>query len=344
MTPVLLAGSPPPLPDYDADILILSHHRLAETIAAVQSARGQTGKRFHVIVLDQASPAPMRAALATAIGDADDTALYGIDENLGVGGGRNLATSLGHGRVLIALDNDAVFERPDIVANACERFADRTLGAIGFRIMAADGRGLDETSWGYPRALLPRASETFPVTTFVGCGHAISRACWEALGGYDTSLFFTWEEYEFSLRAIALGWRIEHHGDLAVIHGVAPEARVQWEEARWRRFVANRLLIGHDWHGLPGMAPRTLAYMLRGLRTGLFRQTLGGLADAWSTAKTRPRRVMTPAMRAYVRAHETRHHIPALPSLKPKEVFCIFFSKKMFFLERRLRAAEPKNF
>jgi GT2 family glycosyltransferase len=315
--PVLLAGRPAPATDYDADILILSHHRLPETLMAIRSAQTQGGGRFHVIVLDQNSPAATRDALAAAIGPAGDIALYGIDGNLGVGGGRNLATSLGHGRAIIALDNDAVFEHPGIAALACGRFAaDPALGAIGFRILAADGHSLDETSWGYPRALAPRATECFPVTTFVGCGHAISRACWNALGGYDASLFFTWEEYEFSLRAIAAGWRLAHHGDLAVIHSVAAEARVQWGESRWRRFVGNRLLISHDWHGLPGMAPRALLYLARGLRQRLLRQSLGGIADAWAAAKTRPRRSTTASMRAYLRSHETRHRLARRASQK----------------------------
>ena len=289
--PVLLAGTPPPLQAYDADILILSHHRLAETILAIGSAQAQSGGTFHVIVLDQNSSVSMRAKLKAMIGEATNTALYAIDENLGVGGGRNLATALGHGRAIIALDNDAVFGWPGIAASACARFgADPALGAIGFRIFAADGHTLDETSWGYPRGLITRAADRFLVTTFVGCGHAIARACWNEVGGYDASLFFTWEEYEFSLRAIAAGWRIEHHGDLAVIHSVAPEARVQWSEGRWRRFAGNRLLICHDWHGLPGMVPRALLYLVRGLHAGLLRESLHGITDAWAASRTPPPR------------------------------------------------------
>ncbi len=325
--PVLLAGAIPPAADYDADIVILSHHRLAETMLAIRSAQAQTGIRRHIIVLDQNSPAALRAELAAAIGNAADAALYGIEENLGVGGGRNLATALGHGRAIIALDNDAVFARPDIVADACARFVtDTSLGVIGFRILSANGFSLDETSWGYPRALLPRAAERFATTTFVGCGHAISRACWNRLGGYDASLFFTWEEYEFSLRAIAAGWRIEHHGDLSIVHAVAPEARVVWKDARWRRYVRNRLLICHDWHGVAGMMPRMAIYLALGLRSGWLRETLRGIADAWAESKTRPRRIMPSEMRAYTWAHETRARVIGLTNWR---------IIKPFFLERK---------
>jgi hypothetical protein len=33
--------------------------------------------------------------------------------------------------------------------------------------------------------------------TFVGAGHAIQRVAWEQASGYDDSLFFCWEEYDF---------------------------------------------------------------------------------------------------------------------------------------------------
>ncbi|MCF3948825.1 glycosyltransferase [Acidiphilium sp. AL] len=288
--PVLLAGSPPPEHDYDADIVILSHHRTVETIAAIRSASAQIGCDHHVIVLDQDSPPEMRAALIGTVVALDRVSLYAIEANLGVPGGRNLATSLGRGRAIIGLDNDAVFAGPRVAASAAARLAaDSSLAAIGFRILAADGVSLDATSWGYPKILLPRAEAVFAAKTFVGCGHALSRHCFETLDGYDASLFFCWEEYEFSRRAIGAGWRIEHHGDLAVIHAVSPEARVEWHGERWRYFVRNRLLIAHDRRGVIGMIPRTCLYLARGLRAGRLTATIAAIAEAVRLARTRRR-------------------------------------------------------
>src|ERR1700722_4859279 len=48
-----IVGRRPPIDAYDADIIILSLNRLAETIEAVQSALAQRGISFHVTVLDQ---------------------------------------------------------------------------------------------------------------------------------------------------------------------------------------------------------------------------------------------------------------------------------------------------
>jgi GT2 family glycosyltransferase len=309
--PRLLAGTPPPSHAYDADIIILSHHRPRETIAAIRSAAAQTGLNSHVIVLDQDSPPSMRAALVATIAEFPHVALYGVGQNFGVPGGRNRASALGHGHAIIALDNDAVFAGSDTAARAALRIAGTAdLAAIGFRILAADRHNLDLTSWGYPRRLLPRADGFFATTTFVGCGHALSRACFEQLGGYDASLFFTWEEYEFSRRAIAAGWRIEHHGDLAVIHEVSAEARVNWDAGRWHHFVRNRLLIAHDWHGLPGLLVFACVYLARGAHESRLRPTLDAIAEAHALARTRPRRNETAEARHYVFRNETRHRLP----------------------------------
>ena len=90
------------------------------------------------------------------------------------------------------------------------------LGALGFNILSADGVTPDTFSWGYPAPLLTRFRERFDTTTFVGAGHAIRRVTWDLVGGYDPSFFFTWEEYDFCLAAIALNWRIAYDGTLAV--------------------------------------------------------------------------------------------------------------------------------
>lgn len=309
--PVLLAGVAPPEGGYDADVVILSHHRPRETIAAIGSAAGQTGCRHHVIVLDQGSSSAHRAALVAAVAPLGNVALYGVAENHGVPGGRNRATALGHGQAIIALDNDARFAAHDVVARAAARLAILPdLGAIGFRIMAGDGAALDATSWGYPKSLRAAAGARFTTTTFVGCGHALSRACFDTLGGYDETLFFTWEEYELSRRAIAAGWHIEHHGDLAVIHSVAAEARVAWQGERWRYYVRNRLLIAHDWHGLAGMVPRACVFLARGAVAGRPRATIAAMLEAVRTASGRPRRHDGAAGRRYVLTNETAHRLP----------------------------------
>jgi GT2 family glycosyltransferase len=306
--PKLIAGSRPGPGAYDADIVILCLERPTETCAAIRSALAQRGGVFHVSVLDQNSSMETIRALTTAFANAPRFALYRAAQNLGVGGGRNFLGACGHGRIIVGLDNDAVFHDPWTVAGALKVFLRRPeLGALGFNILSADGVAPDPASWGYPRLLQPKFREKFDTTTFVGAGHAIRRATWQAVGGYDPSLFFTWEEYDFCLAAIARQWRIAYDGSLAVRHSAAATARVGWDGARMTSYVRNRLLISRKW-GLSwgALAPRICAYALRGAVHGCLPATLTGIAQAWR-AKAPRGRAMPKAMRAYISAHETRH-------------------------------------
>jgi GT2 family glycosyltransferase len=249
----LIAGAAEP-PDgrYDADIIILALERTGETVAAILSACGQTGVSIHLFVLDQGSCAETLKDLAAAIGDRANVTLLALDHNLGVAGGRNLISDLGHGRVIVALDNDAEFAEPDTVARMVAALdAEPHLAAIGCRIVTHSQGQDDLSSWGYPANLLSCSGESFDTVTYVGAGHAIRRLAWEQAGGYDPRLFFCWEEFDFCLRAIALGWRVRYRGDIVIRHKVAPERRVGWDAARWFYFVRNRIYIerklGRTW-------------------------------------------------------------------------------------------------
>ena len=305
--PRLLAGQRPAPGGYDADITILCLGRLEETKTAIESALTQRGGRFRVSVLDQGSDADMLHALAARFGQRPGFALYAAAENRGVAAGRNMLAALGHGRMIVGLDNDARFADEYVVAGALRRFENTPeLGAIGFCILAADGQGPDLTSWGYPKALLPRYRGRFAATTFVGAGHAIRRAAWQAVGGYDESFFFTWEEYDFCLAAIARGWRVAYDGQLAVIHAPAAEGRVRWQGARMVHFIRNRLVIARKWRqGWLALALWLLGYGLIAARHGCFGAAWAGMRQGCAAPVAAPRK-MPEAMRDYIRAYETR--------------------------------------
>jgi GT2 family glycosyltransferase len=300
--PELICGFAPPAGGYDANIIILSLGRVAETMAALRSALAQTGLAAHVSVLDQGSAPEQIAALVAAFGQEPHLALYRGFENLGVAGGRNFLSAAGHGRVIIGLDNDAVFAGADVAARAVAAFDEPDLGALGFGILNGDGTRLDGSSWGYPQSLKSRAQ--FTTTIFVGAGHAIRRAAFEAAGGYDAKLFFTWEEYDLSRRMIAAGWRIAYRGSLAVWHKGAAEKRVSWADERVRYFVRNRIVVARKWREPVWLF--IAGYFARGVLEGRLGAALHGIWQGmrWKIAE---RQKMSPAMRNYLFAHETAH-------------------------------------
>jgi len=307
-TPSLIAGCHPPAFGYDADIIILTHHRFDETIEAVRSALQQQNVTLHVSVLDQGSPPDLQNRFAACFAGQRNFGYYTVPCNLGVGGGRNFLSGLGSGSVIVGLDNDAVFADDLVVARALAMLeASPDLGAIGFKILARDGVQLDEFSWGYPQRLKPFANGSFACTTFVGAGHAIRRKTWIAAGGYDADLFFTWEEYDFALRAIALHWRISYAGSLAVIHKISPGARVRWQSERMRLFVRNRLMIARKWEvSWLQLLPRIIGYMLKAARNRKLSPALSGLFEAIMADLFLLKKSPVPHMRHYLRENEGR--------------------------------------
>jgi GT2 family glycosyltransferase len=308
--PALKLGHHPPAAPYDADIIILTRNRLAETIEAVNSALAQKDVRLHISVLDQGSDLDTRIRFAEAFRFHKNFSYYTVTENLGVGGGRNFLSALGQGKIIIGLDNDAVFADATVAARAVRAFDESpALGALGFKILSGDGIHLDECSWGYPAGLKPLFDDRFDTTTFVGAGHAIRRAAWSAAGGYDADLFFTWEEYDFALRAIALGWLIRCDGGLAVIHKVCPEARVQWSWERTRLFMRNRLILARKWNlSWAQLSPRICVYLIKALRNGCLMPAFAGLFAAVKQDRSLIKHAMNPHMISYIYRNETRFH------------------------------------
>ncbi|MBN8898679.1 MAG: glycosyltransferase, partial [Rhodospirillales bacterium] len=264
----------------------------------------QEGVSRHVTVLDQGSCAPARARVAAFVDGRPDVTLLAVERNLGVPGGRNRASAFGHGDAIAGLDNDAEFAAPDTLARAREALAaaPRT-GVLGCRILTHASAVDDLSSWGYPAALLPRAGERFDAATFVGAGHVIRRAAWESVGGYDSALFFCWEEFDLSLRLLAAGWAIRYHGDLAVTHKVSGEHRVHWSGARWYHHVRNRLYIGRKFGaGWVTLSPRVAAYLAKGWRNGRLAETRRAIADAARMPMAAPPRPLPAPVRAYLQA------------------------------------------
>ncbi len=266
----------------EVDVIILSWNRLEETIEAITSALEQEGVSKAVWVVDQGSAAENLDALKDFVADKPEVCLHPLGKNTGCAGGRNIASRMGSAPYIVALDNDAVFADTHTLTKAISYLErGRDLAAIGFRILNYFTGDDDETSWGYPDALRPKSKEEFFTTRFVGAGHAIRRAVFEASGGYDADLFIFSEELDLCYRMLNLGYKIKYVPDVAVLHKVSPEARLGWDRDRYYYTVRNRLYIHYKTGtGLPRIIASAILRVIRGAYNGLLVQAVKGVVDA----------------------------------------------------------------
>ena len=189
---------------------------------------------------------------------------------------------MGTAPYIVGLDNDAVFADTHTLAKAV-RYLEREkdLAVIGFRILDAVTQDDDEYSWGYPGILKAKCKEEFFTTSFVGCGHAMRRAAFEASGGYDAELFFGVEELDISYRMLNLGYKIKYVPDLMILHKLSTDARVSWDKERYYYMARNRLYIHYKYgRPLPRIIIAAMVRIIRGAYNGLLVQSLKGVVDA----------------------------------------------------------------
>ena len=223
------------------DVIILSWNRVEDTMAAILSASEQTGVEKRILIVDQGSEPANLCELEIFLRDIPCAELNKLGKNVGVAGGRNIAARMGSAPYIVALDSDAVFADPGMLARAVVYMdTNPQLCAIGFRIVKFFNGENDATSWDYP-APGCHPDKRFATTRFIGAGHAIRRTTFEQVGAYDERLFFCGEEIDLCYRMLNTGLRIEYVPDIVIRHKVAPEHRVFWGKGRYFYTVRNSM-------------------------------------------------------------------------------------------------------
>jgi GT2 family glycosyltransferase len=188
----------------------------------------------------------------------DDIVLVRSGTNLGFAGGNNLAADLARGRFLLLINDDSTVEEGFVNRLVATAEADPTIGAVGGRILGADG-SLQEagsvlwrdgwaTHVGLGLGPDTRAFDYVRDTDYVSAnGMLVRRTAWDAVGGLDERYFPAY--YEDVDLCLAL-----HHLEFRVVY--EPRARLRHLESqstprRYRDFllVRNRRLLVEKWTG-----------------------------------------------------------------------------------------------
>lgn len=264
------------------DVIILSWNRVEDTMAAITSALDQEGVDQRVLVVDQGSEAENLRRLREFLVPLPQVRLQALDCNIGVAGGRNMATAIGSAPYVVALDSDAVFAHREVLARVVQHLrAHEDIGALAFRITNYFTHRNDATSWDHPSACRP--DRAFACSRFVGAGHALRRRVFEEVGRYDDRLFFCGEEIDLCYRILNRGYRIEYFPDAEILHKISPEHRVRWERGRYYFTVRNNLYTSYK-IGVP--IPRLLlaaaAFVVKGAANGVAADAMRGIRGAAS--------------------------------------------------------------
>jgi len=253
-------------------IIILSFNRKNEIIKTIEDLKSQTYGNFEIIVVDQASTDGATALLQDRFPEINLIRLY---KNIGVGGGRNVGAMNAKGEILVFIDNDA-----SLAHNALEMIAKRftcpgneKIGIIGFKIINTSTGELQMNAWGYSGNRIMNIDKDSYVHIFPGGGSAIRKEAFEQLGYYWDELFFTAEEADLSIRALAAGYDILYSPEILLYHRASDEKRTH---KGLRDCLTLRNMLWILWRDMPrGYSivesfVRIVQYFIRAIRRGYF--------------------------------------------------------------------------
>lgn len=216
-------------------------------LAAVDAALGSGGEMF---VVDNASePSPVRAEV-----EARFPRLRWIQNpgDLGYGAAVNPGFAAAAGDLLAVVTPDVRVEPGALQAMAAA--VGPETGILGGRLMNVDGTPQGSCgpapnlfNWS-ARLALPKAGRRYylrhpssgrrEVDWVTGAFLAVTRACWERIGGFDEKFFMYYEDADYCARARAAGFDVVYCGDALARHG-NPHAtgtrRPDWIEAEIRK-------------------------------------------------------------------------------------------------------------
>lgn len=188
--------------------------------------------------------------------DREDIVLVRSGTNLGFAGGNNLAAAVGRGRYLLFLNDDSTVERGFIDQLVATAEGDPTIGAVGGRILSADGSLQEAGSvlwsdgWadhvGLGLGPGTRAFSYVRDADYVSAnGMLVRRPAWEVIGGFDDRYFPAYyEDVDLCLALHQQGYRVVYEPRARLRH-----LESQSTSSRYRNFllIRNRQRLVDKW-------------------------------------------------------------------------------------------------
>lgn len=267
-----------------ASVVVVAFDSLDELRRTLPPLVEQLAADDELIVVDNASGDGLAAELPKF---APSARRIPLERNLGFAGGANAGVAAARGDLVVLLNPDAVVA-PGWLDAMRRPYAGEWDGWMGL-VLLEDGERINTsggvlhfTGFGWagqldePTASAPAASSAVGFVS--GACLAMSRVCWEHLGGFDPGFFMYCEDVDLSLRLRLIGGRL----------GVVPDARVCHDYAfakggyKWRWLERNR------WATILRTYPsRLLALVMPALLTAELVVWLKAGREGWASMKAR---------------------------------------------------------
>lgn len=191
-----------------------------DTVAMLQSE-----EPYEIIVVDN--------------GSIDETAIevnrhfpqvrfFQMSENKGVAGGRNIGLEQAKGDIVIFMDDDALLQSGDIFQQVRTRFTDNEqLAVIAFQIVNDSADAVLSHEFPMRAHTLENIVTEQMVSYFIGCGFAVRRNFFLAVGGFHPEMIYALEEVDLSYRLLDLGYDILYCPSIVIRHRTPPAVRRQ---------------------------------------------------------------------------------------------------------------------
>lgn len=191
-------------------VVIAARNRPQHLARLLESLRAQTLAPREVIVIDDGSQ-PQLPPLG-------ETVRLRNEVSAGACQARNLGFRKASGKYVLIFDDDAELQDRSLVQRAVH-LAERlpNLGVLAFRQLTPEGK---------IHYMQPAPGEVLRlVPAFAGYGALISRAAFDAVGGFFEPLGYYWEENELSIKMIDQGFQVVYDPSLKVTHHESQEGR-----------------------------------------------------------------------------------------------------------------------
>ena len=152
------------------------------------------------------------------------------DVNLGVAKGRNKLIPMSKGSLLLSIDDDMVFTKPDDLKNLASLFdepffKEANTGIITFRVIYYENKEVQVTAFPHKKYEKYASMPRFLTAYFAGGAHIMKREVIGKTGLYPVDFHYGMEEYDLSYRVLDAGYSIGFDNRVTIEHKESPLGR-----------------------------------------------------------------------------------------------------------------------